>query len=178
MDFYFFIYRAGDKKLEIAHKLDELGVSRIEAGFPRVSAEDAEAIQLMQKAGIKAELWGLSRAVKADVEELVRLNLRYSVIEAPTSAIKLKAYGISREEVLRRIRDAVSAARGIVLGKKSGLDNIDLKCKELGVTITTEQRGPVLAAVKQAAVKQAAAGKCGLVNNDQFRQILAAMHIV
>src|SRR5260370_4233506 len=99
------------QKLEIAHKLDELGVSRIEAGCPRVSAEDAEAIQLMQKAGVKAELWGFSRAVKADVEELVRLNLRYSVIEAPTSAIKLKAYGISREEVLRRIRDAVSAAR-------------------------------------------------------------------
>src|SRR4030088_3849305 len=99
------------QKLEIAHKLDDLGISRIEAGFPRVSAEDAEAIQLMQKAGIKAELWGFSRAVKADVEELVRLNLRYSVIEAPTSAIKLKAYGISREEVLRRIRDAVSAAR-------------------------------------------------------------------
>src|SRR5271163_4879846 len=81
------------QKVEIAHKLDELGVSRIEAGFPRVSVEDAEAIQLMQKAGIKAELWGFSRALKADVEELVRLNLRYTVIEAPTSAIKLKAYG-------------------------------------------------------------------------------------
>lgn len=99
------------QKLEIARKLDELGVSRIEAGFPRVSPEDAEAIQLMQKAGIKAELWGFSRAVKADVDELVRLNLHYSVIEAPTSDIKLKAYGIARDEVLRRIRDAVSAAR-------------------------------------------------------------------
>jgi isopropylmalate/homocitrate/citramalate synthase len=99
------------QKLEIAHKLDELGVSRIEAGFPRVSPEDAEAILLMQRAGIKAELWGFSRALKADVEELVRLNLRCSVIEAPTSDIKLKAYGITREEVLRRIREAVSAAR-------------------------------------------------------------------
>lgn len=99
------------QKVEIARKLDELGVSRIEAGFPRVSPEDAEAIQLMQKAGIKAELWGFSRAVKADVDELVRLNLHYSVIEAPTSDIKLKAYGIARDEVLRRIRDAVSAAR-------------------------------------------------------------------
>jgi homocitrate synthase NifV len=99
------------QKLEIALKLDELGVGRIEAGFPRVSPEDAEAIQLMQKADIKAELWGFSRAVKADVDELVRLNLRFSVIEAPTSDIKLKAYGITREEVLRRIRDAVSAAR-------------------------------------------------------------------
>ncbi|PYX42375.1 MAG: homoaconitate hydratase [Acidobacteria bacterium] len=99
------------QKLEIARQLDLLGVSRIEAGFPRVSAEDAEAIQLMQAAGLKAELWGFSRAVKADIEELVRLGLRAAVIEAPTSDIKLKAYGISREEVLRRISEAVSAAR-------------------------------------------------------------------
>ena len=99
------------QKLNIARKLDELGVSRIEAGFPRVSPEDAEAIQLMQKAGIKAELWGFSRAVKADVDELVRLGLKASVIEAPTSEIKLKAYGISPDEVLKRINDAVRAAK-------------------------------------------------------------------
>jgi len=99
------------QKLNIARKLDELGVSRIEAGFPRVSPEDAEAIQLMQKARIKAELWGFSRAVKADVDELVRLGLKASVIEAPTSEIKLKAYGISHDEVLKRINDAVRAAK-------------------------------------------------------------------
>jgi isopropylmalate/homocitrate/citramalate synthase len=99
------------QKLEIARKLDELGVSRIEAGFPRVSPEDAEAIQLMQKANLKAELWGFSRAVKADVEELVRLGLRASVIESPTSDIKLKAYGISRDELLRRVVAAVSIAK-------------------------------------------------------------------
>src|SRR6266481_4499604 len=91
------------QKLEIARKLDELGISRIEAGFPKVSLEDAEAIQLMQKADLKAELWGFSRAVRGDVEELIRLGLRASVIESPTSDIKLKAYGISREEVLKRI---------------------------------------------------------------------------
>ena len=99
------------QKVEIARHLDALGVSRIEAGFPRVSAEDGEAIQLMQAAGLKAELWGFSRAVKADVEELVRLGLRASVIEAPTSDIKLKAYGITRDEVLRRVSDAVSFAK-------------------------------------------------------------------
>src|SRR5437588_8797971 len=79
------------QKLEIARKLDELGVSRIEAGFPRVSAEDAEAIQLMSKANLKAELWGFSRAVREDVEELIRLGVRATVIEAPTSDIKLNA---------------------------------------------------------------------------------------
>ena len=98
------------QKLDIARHLDVLGVSRIEAGFPRVSAEDGEAIQLMQAAGLKAELWGFSRAVKADVEELVRLGLCASVIEAPTSEIKLRAYGITRDEVLRRVSEAVSFA--------------------------------------------------------------------
>ena len=98
------------QKLEIARHLDQLGVSRIEAGFPRVSAEDAEAIQLMQAAGLKAELWGFSRALKPDIEELVRLGLQASVIEAPTSDIKLKAYGLTRDEVLRRVAEAVSLA--------------------------------------------------------------------
>ena len=99
------------QKLEIARKLDELGISRIEAGFPRVSPEDAEAIQLMQKANLKAELWGFSRAVKADVDELVRLGLRASVIEAPTSDIKLRAYGLSRNDVVKRVTDAVAVAK-------------------------------------------------------------------
>jgi isopropylmalate/homocitrate/citramalate synthase len=100
-----------EQKLAIARKLDELGVSRIEAGFPRVSPEDAEAIQLMQKANLKAELWGFSRAVKGDIDELVRLGLGASVIEAPTSDIKLRAYGMSREDVLRRVVEAMSVAK-------------------------------------------------------------------
>src|SRR6266567_927605 len=99
------------QKLEIARKLDALGINRIEAGFPRVSDDDAEAIQLMLKAGLRAELWGFSRAVRADVEELVRLGLRASVIEAPTSDIKLRAYGISRDVVLTGVTDAVSFAK-------------------------------------------------------------------
>ena len=99
------------QKLEIARKLDELGISRIEAGFPKVSPEDGEAITLMRKADLKAELWGFSRAVRGDVEELVRLGLSATVIESPTSNIKLKAYGLSREEVLKRVTDAVSFAR-------------------------------------------------------------------
>ena len=80
-----------EEKLEIARRLDELGIARIEGGFPRVSADDAEAIRLITGAGLKAEIWGFSRAVAEDVDELLRLGLRYSVIEAPTSEIKLRA---------------------------------------------------------------------------------------
>ena len=98
------------QKLEIARHLDALGISRIEAGFPRVSVDDAEAITLMLKAGLKAELWGFSRAVPADVEELVRLGLRASVIESPTSEIKLRAYGIAPDDLLSRVKSAVGFA--------------------------------------------------------------------
>jgi isopropylmalate/homocitrate/citramalate synthase len=99
------------QKLEIAKKLDELGVGRIEAGFPKVSPEDGEAISLILKAGLKhSEVWGFARATRGDVEELVRLGLQAAVIEIPTSDIKLKAYGITREEALRRATDAVGYA--------------------------------------------------------------------
>src|SRR5437870_2923921 len=74
------------QKLEIAQALDELGVGRIEAGFPRVSADDAEAIELIARAGLQAEVWGFGRAVKADIDELLRLGSRRAVIETPTSA--------------------------------------------------------------------------------------------
>src|SRR4030095_330775 len=47
------------QKLELAHHLDALAVTRIEAGFPRVSAEDAEAIQLLQAAGLEGGALGI-----------------------------------------------------------------------------------------------------------------------
>src|SRR5262250_3706358 len=99
------------QKLEIAHALDELGVGRIEAGFPRVSAEDAEAFKLIANAGLKAEIWGFGRALKADIDELLRLGSRATVIETPTSAIKLKAYGLSVDEAKRRASEAIEYAR-------------------------------------------------------------------
>jgi isopropylmalate/homocitrate/citramalate synthase len=54
-----------------------------------------------------------------------------------------------------------------VLGKKSGLDSIALKAKELGLAIAQDQRGPILATVKKLAI-----AKRGLISNDEFRQIV------
>jgi isopropylmalate/homocitrate/citramalate synthase len=99
-------------KLEIARALDEAGVDRIEAGFPRVSEEDAEAIRLIAGAGLRAEVWGFSRAVPADVEALVELGVRAAVVESPISDLKLTALGVSRETMLERIAKAVSFATG------------------------------------------------------------------
>src|ERR1700678_1388833 len=99
------------QKLEIARALDDLGVGRIEAGFPRVSPDDAEAFGAIAKAGLKAEIWGFGRALKADVDELLRLGAHATVIETPTSTIKLKAYGLTVEEAKRRAAEAIAYAR-------------------------------------------------------------------
>jgi isopropylmalate/homocitrate/citramalate synthase len=98
------------QKLEIARLLDDAGVGRIEAGFPRVSEEDAEAVRLISEAGLRAEIWGFSRAVPADLEALVDLGVRYSVIESPISDLKLDALGVSRETMLERIASAMRFA--------------------------------------------------------------------
>jgi isopropylmalate/homocitrate/citramalate synthase len=104
-----------EDKLEIARALDVAGIDRIEAGFPRVSADDWRAVELVSQAGLRAEVWGFSRAVQADVEALVELGVPASVIESPISDEKLRALGVSRETMLERIRAAVSfaAAQGI-----------------------------------------------------------------
>ena len=99
-----------EDKLEIAQALDRAGVDRIEAGFPRVSEDDSRAISLILEAGLQAEIWGFSRAVRADVEALVELGVRASVIESPISDGKLAALGVSRETMLERIRAAVAFA--------------------------------------------------------------------
>jgi isopropylmalate/homocitrate/citramalate synthase len=101
-----------EQKLEIARALDELGIERIEAGFPRVSSEDRRAIELIRDAGLRAEIWGFSRAVQADVEALAELGLTSSVVESPISDLKLDALGVSREQMLDRIRRAVAFAAG------------------------------------------------------------------
>jgi isopropylmalate/homocitrate/citramalate synthase len=99
-----------EDKLELARGLDELGIERIEAGFPRVSADDWRAVELIRDARLNAEVWGFSRAVDADVKALVELGVGASVIESPISDLKLAALGVDREAMLERIVYAISFA--------------------------------------------------------------------
>jgi isopropylmalate/homocitrate/citramalate synthase len=99
-----------EQKLEIARLLDELGIDRIEAGFPRVSQDDWDAVKLISDAGLRAEIWGFSRAVPADLEALVELGVQASVIESPISDLKLDAIGVSRGKMLDRITGAMRFA--------------------------------------------------------------------
>jgi isopropylmalate/homocitrate/citramalate synthase len=99
-----------EEKLEIAKLLDSLGIDRIEAGFPRVSQDDWDAVALVAAAGLRAEVWGFSRAVPADLEALVELGVQASVIESPISDLKLAAIGVDHEKMLGRITAAMRFA--------------------------------------------------------------------
>jgi isopropylmalate/homocitrate/citramalate synthase len=113
-----------EQKLEIARLLDELGVDRIEAGFPRVSQDDWDAVKLISAAGLRAQVWGFSRAVPADLEALVELGVPASVIESPISDLKLNAIGVDREKMLDRITSAMRfAAEHGILAAFFGVDS-------------------------------------------------------
>ena len=100
-----------DEKFNIARKLNELGVSRIESGFPRVSADDTQAVRRILDAGLESEIWGFSRAVKADIDAHLDLGTEHVLIEISTSDLKMKAYGFTRESVLQRVTDAIRHAK-------------------------------------------------------------------
>jgi isopropylmalate/homocitrate/citramalate synthase len=60
----------------------------------------------------------------------------------------------------------VAAERGIVLGKKSGLDSIRIKADELGLDVPEERRADVLARVKELGARERR-----LVTDDEFREL-------
>ena len=100
-----------EEKFDIACRLSELGVGRIESGFPRVSADDTAAVRRILDAGLQSEIWGFSRAVKADVDAHIELGTEHVLIEISTSEMKIKAYGFTRDVVLQRVTDAIRHAK-------------------------------------------------------------------
>jgi len=62
--------------------------------------------------------------------------------------------------------ELVAAERGIVLGKKSGLDSIRIKTEELGLDVPEERRAELLARVKELGAR-----KRGLVTDDELRRL-------
>ncbi|NKB36946.1 MAG: homoaconitate hydratase [Gammaproteobacteria bacterium] len=101
-----------EEKFNIACKLAELGIGRIESGFPRVSEDDTKAVERILAAGLSSEIWGFARCVIADIDAHIELGTEYLLIEISTSDLKMEAYGFSREKVLERVVNAVKHAKG------------------------------------------------------------------
>ncbi|HVS86560.1 MAG TPA: hypothetical protein VHD91_13115, partial [Gaiellaceae bacterium] len=62
--------------------------------------------------------------------------------------------------------ELVATERGVVLGKKSGLDSIRIKAEELGLDLPEERRAEVLARVKELGAR-----KRGLVTDAEFEEL-------
>ena len=99
------------EKLQIAKILDELGVERIEAGMPVVSKEDKEAVELIVKAGLRAEIWGFCRAVKGDIDACIDVGVKHVICEIATSPYKMDAYHFTPEDVLEKVLDTLQYAK-------------------------------------------------------------------
>jgi len=77
-------------KLQIAHKLDEVGIQQIEAGFPAASQVEKEAVKALTKEGLNAKIFGFARAVRGDVDAVIDCDAYGLVLSFPPSDIHLK----------------------------------------------------------------------------------------
>jgi len=122
---------SAEDKFQIACKLAELGVGRIESGFPRVSEEDTIAVKRILEAKLPSEIWGFARAMIADIDAHIELGTEYLLIEITTSDRKMKAFGFTREKVMQRMVDAVKHAKDAGI-KKVNFFAVDSTRSDLG----------------------------------------------
>ncbi|WP_088335564.1 2-isopropylmalate synthase [Methanopyrus sp. KOL6] len=100
-----------EEKVEIAMKLDEFGVDTIEAGFPVASEGEFEAVKMIASEELEAEICGLARCVKGDIDAAIDADVDCVHVFIATSDIHLKyKLEMSREEALERAVEGVEYA--------------------------------------------------------------------
>ena len=123
------------QKLIIAERLDILGVDVIEAGFPVSSPGDFTSVNEIAKLVKNASVCGLTRAVKKDIEvagEALKVAIKpriHTGIGTSDSHIQYK-FNASKEEVIRRAKEAVSYAKNFV-------DDVEFYAEDAGRTDNT-----------------------------------------
>ena len=97
-----------EEKMEIAYQLDKLGVDVIEAGTPITSKGEKTALTEIAKAGLKAEICGLARTLKEDIDAAIECEVDSVHTFVSTSDVQMKhALGMTPEQVLSRTVDSV-----------------------------------------------------------------------
>lgn len=100
-----------EDKLEIARKLDDIGVDQIEAGMPAVSKEDAEALRLIIKEGLKAKVYALARAMKQDIDLVVDCGCDGVQISLPIGYLQMQRHKWSEEGVINSALEMIDYAK-------------------------------------------------------------------
>ena len=101
-----------DEKIQIAQKLNDLGIDKIEAGFPIASNGEFEACKEIKSLDLDSTVVGLARCVKKDIDSVLDADLDYSHIFIGTSPLhrdyKLK---MSKETIISNAVEAVLYAK-------------------------------------------------------------------
>ncbi len=137
------------EKLELAVRLEELGVDILEAGFPVSSPGDFESVHQIAKTLKNTVVCGLSRAVQNDIE-VAAASLKpakrfriHTGIGTSDLHIKYK-FNSTREEIIERATAAVKLARNFT-------DDVEFYAEDAGRT-----ENEFLARVIEAVVKAGA----------------------
>jgi isopropylmalate/homocitrate/citramalate synthase len=100
------------EKVEIAKKLAEAGVHRIEAGLPAVSPADEAAVREIVQLGLPAKIFAFARCMVSDVELAADCGVDGIVVEIPSSQHIIKeAYGWPVEHAIELSIEATLAAK-------------------------------------------------------------------
>ncbi|MDO8871931.1 MAG: 2-isopropylmalate synthase [Methanoregula sp.] len=106
------------QKLEIAVKLDEIGIDVIEAGSAAASVGEREAIKLISEAGLSAEICTYVRALNSDIDAAADFGADSVHLVIPVSDLHIeKKMRKTREVVAQMAWDAVEYAksRGLIV---------------------------------------------------------------
>ncbi len=100
------------EKVDIASKLDEIGIDVIEAGFPAVSANEKQCVKTIANLGLDARICGFSRAREGDIQAAVDCGVDMVSIFIPTSELHVRVkFRKSRQEVLEDSLSMIDFAR-------------------------------------------------------------------
>ncbi len=137
------------EKLELAVRLEELGVDILEAGFPVSSPGDFESVNQIAKTLKNTVVCGLSRAVQNDIEvaaAALKPAKRFRIHTGiGTSDLHIKyKFNTTREEIIERAIAAVKLARNFT-------DDVEFYAEDAGRT-----ENEFLARVIEAVVKAGA----------------------
>lgn len=83
------LYFTQDEKITIAQKLDELGVSIIEAGIPGMGKEEKELFRKLIPLHLQAEILAWNRLTLEDVKASLDCGVSHIHVSVPTSSLLL-----------------------------------------------------------------------------------------
>ena len=105
-----------DEKIQIAQKLNNLGVDKIEVGFPASSQGEIESAKKIAAKGLDSTLVGLARSLQKDIDAVIDADLGYVHTFIGTSQLhrdyKLK---MTKNEIIQ------TAVKGVEYAKDHGL---------------------------------------------------------